>query len=166
MLRSALPVTRWTSSNWSAVTGPVCPTRLRCTCPLRRSHSRTMPSAVPHANAASNTWIAPTKSAVASMARPVGRHSLLLVVVEVAWAAAHSTSSVCTHRPLTRSHCLSVLSAEPETSVSPLKCSAVTSSTCDASEKSGTSCMIVGLPSSQRPSRHLLPLRRPRLPSC
>lgn len=46
-----------------------------------------------------------------------------------ACAAAQSTSRVCTQRPLTRSHCRSVLSAEPETRVSPLKWRAVTSAT-------------------------------------
>ena len=47
---------------------------------------------------------------------------LFVLIVAEACAAAQSTSRVCTHRPLVRSHCLSVLSAEPETSVSPRKC--------------------------------------------
>ena len=66
ILRSCDPVTRYVSSNCNAVTGPVCPTRLRCTIPDRRSHSRTMPSAVPHARAVSKTCNAPTKSASAA----------------------------------------------------------------------------------------------------
>ena len=74
MLRSKLPVTRCTSSNCKHVTGPVCPTKLLCTCPLLKSQSLTIPSAVPHASAASKHCKAPTKSADASGVRPVARH--------------------------------------------------------------------------------------------
>jgi len=105
-----------------------------------QSQRRIIPSEVPVASAFSKHWSPPMKAASGTSRRAVELKLALLQSVPallpvpqlascgfVDCAMTVRTSIVCTHFPEFKSHTRIVLSAEPLTSVPPMKCSAVIS---------------------------------------